>query len=807
MNLDLAAEESADLAATLEGLGFHILNDRAVPTHGKRVLDWVAFSGDREKAFGPSLEAPLERSASGHAFLSLHLALPHHRPNLVPSSRPDWRRADFERAKFLCLYSDTGEHDPLEERLKRHESPEQMLGCFTEELSSIMGKCVPQAKTRPSSRVQPGWMTDRCLELISGHRDAYKEWQRFQRPGALRYANRVKAQKRAAIAAAKRSFALRVIEECRGAGKLWDVHRRLGGVKNAQIPPLPKEDGVAVTDVEKADLLASTFEGNFGREAGDTWAPLPSVVPREALISDTKAHSLLRKLKTRKATGCDGVPSRFLKECSSQIARAVALLFNAILLSQCVPKAWRRCRVVPVPKLFRPVQASHFRPISILDSISKVWEAHIRALLVPFTATHRYQFGFCAGSSCGDAVMTALNKVIGMCEGQGPVSVSFVSLDLAKAFDRIPHCVILRALQRREVPHFLLNVIASWLSSRVYSVGVNEGRSRWHKAQTGVPQGSLLGPILFNVAIDDVLGLPFSPGFHAQYYADDGLFIARTATPQERQELQSNIDRVAGFFESIGMEVNPAKSAILNLSLGAKREKPVVSVGGVDIGEVGVMRYLGFDLDPRLNFNSHWSRVASSAKRATGAISRLVHRDPVALRFLFQERITSLFLHSLPYAPPTTVDAWRRLNGIPKFCAHLITNRWTVHGQDILDLAELPSASYLAFKYGMRYLLSCVKGGRRYGQELEGEERVGRVRDLRSQGRRHGHELVVPKSSLASWKKLQPIRLLSAWNALPFLACDLDPALCLASLNSLDKALPSLFANLPGDLSPFYPSP
>ena len=241
----------------------------------------------------------------------------------------------------------------------------------------------------------------------------------------------------------------------------------------------------------------------------------------------------------------------------------------------------------------------------------------------------------------------------------------------------------------------------------------------------------------------------------------------------------------------------------------AARE-PLFLESGQEMKSVESLRYLGVLFDKRLNFEAHWTSLASSSKRAVGAISRLVRRNPEALRHLYQERIASVFLHSLPFTPPTTQAGWRRLNGVASFTSHLITNSWRVHGLEAISAAGLTSPAELCFTQAMRFLWSCQSGRRAFGRWLMPEEREERVRLLRSQALRRGHELQVPQSHTSTWTSLQPCRMLQLWNSLPMDPCWLPldapqdggtpqprkPR----SLDAFTAALPQLFRSLPPHL-------
>ena len=241
----------------------------------------------------------------------------------------------------------------------------------------------------------------------------------------------------------------------------------------------------------------------------------------------------------------------------------------------------------------------------------------------------------------------------------------------------------------------------------------------------------------------------------------------------------------------------PDKCKYLNVSLkGSHHLANPLILDKKPIEESESMRYLGVLLDTHLSMESHWSAASASAKAAIGALSRLVHRDPATLKFLYQERIVSVFLHSLPFLPPTTQAGWRRLVGVSSFTSHLITNRWDLHGLAAVADAGIQAPGELCFQHSLRFLYQCIIGRRRWGTWLELDQRDGTVTANRSQGLRHGLELRPLNCRHKTLDKLQPVRLVQLWNALPFQQAGITPKTAFRSLSAFTDALPALFQAL-----------
>jgi len=432
--------------------------------------------------------------------------------------------------------------------------------------------------------------------------------------------------------------------------------------------------------------------------------------------------------------------------------------------------------------------------------MAKIFDRHVLKLVQPFVSCNQRQFGFCARSGCGDAFLRLQLDVIQLCKRGRKSAVTLVSLDARKAFDQIRHSALLRALQRNGAPRWLLRVVADWLAEREFTVRVGEsGASAWRTATSGSPQGASLSAVLFRNAVDPVFDLPLHEGTRIIAYADDLLVMRATGTAEERAQLEEDLLKVQLYLATLGLNLNVAKTQVLNISLdpvghswGGK-----LRMGTEELPMVPQMRYLGATVDSRLNFNAHWSRTAASAKAAVGALGRLVCRNERALRHLYGERVVSVLLHTLPFLPPSTQEAWRKVNGVASFAAHLITNDWRTHGIAAARQAGLMPPSELCFRQSMKFMFKCIRGRQRYGCWLEPKTETERASRNRSSKKRTGLEVEVPQTHLHLFALLQPIRAASTFNALPFLDAGLDVAKATASLPAFLHSLSALYQSLP----------
>ncbi len=268
-------------------------------------------------------------------------------------------------------------------------------------------------------------------------------------------------------------------------------------------------------------------------------------------------YPLLHSLNEHKATGPDGIPNKILIETAQQIAPSLCLLFNLSLRRGSLPDEWKTSNIVPVFKKGKPSHVENYRPISLLSNISKVLErctlVKMRNHLLQYISEN--QHGFVPGRSCTTQLVQVL-ECIGQQLDQGK-QTDIIFLDMSKAFDKVQHCILLKKLRTINIRGNLHSWFSSYLCGRKQRVTLPGGTSSTLAVTSGVPQGSILGPILFLIYVNEIHDIVTSSSVSC--FADDTKLFKTIHSGNDANLLQEDLNNLTNWSESSGLTFNELK--------------------------------------------------------------------------------------------------------------------------------------------------------------------------------------------------------------------------------------------------------
>ena len=357
---------------------------------------------------------------------------------------------------------------------------------------------------------------------------------------------------------------------------------------------------------------------------------------------------MINSLKSKKAAGVDDISPYFLQLSSNIWAPALSFIINHCLSLGVFPQKLKIAKVIPIHNSAPTDKIENYRPIPLLTSLSKIFKKVLLKRLVSFLDTHKIlvpvQFGFRRAHSTIHPIIDLITTCFDAIEEKKFTNLMF--LDIKKAFDTVCHKKLLIKLHHYGIANHLLK---SYLTERKQSVSLNDMTSTTLTIEYGVPQGSILGPLLLLIYINDLPnGLVTTPRFFAD---DTALIITSNGTRILQEATNSELCRVSEWMESNSLTVNPSKTKSLLISPYIRKTAPLMSFtfNEVKIEPSKSAKYLslGVLIDNTLKFNEHITYLESKISRSVGIIARLSRYLPTkTLTILYHSLVSTHLLYA-----------------------------------------------------------------------------------------------------------------------------------------------------------------
>ena len=427
-------------------------------------------------------------------------------------------------------------------------------------------------------------------------------------------------------------------------GNSKPFYRHLRGQRPKQHISLLNTDGDITDDPAVCSTILNThFHNQFNKTHALHGQDPASHKPNCGEIEVYGVIKLLNSLKSGKAPGPDGLKKEDLTLDTEQTAGCLSLIFNKSLTFGKLPAEWKTANVTPIHKSGSKQNANNYRPISLTSIPCKLLE-HIvlRNLLEKIDSwLHNRQHGFRKGLSCETQICATLHEIMGATDKKS--SVHAAVLDLSKAFDRVPHALLMQKLTHIPgMESYLLDWIHDFLCNRSQTVVLDGAKSESLPVTSGVPQGSVLGPVLFLVYIND---LPSHVDCSVGLFADDTLMYQNVDNTNDEERFQANLESLNTWSKTWGMSFNAKKCKII--AFHPQRTVPEYTMDNIVLEHTDHCKYLGVILQSDLKFTDHIADKICSARKQIGMIRRALYWAPERARLIAYK---SLCLPHLEYA-------------------------------------------------------------------------------------------------------------------------------------------------------------
>lgn len=407
---------------------------------------------------------------------------------------------------------------------------------------------------------------------------------------------------------------------------LWDTARALKLVDNKRkIPPLVTDQGIITETKRKAEAFADALEATFCPNPPDSNKHQQFILEIEAQTdklqpsnkteiestTDEEILTIIKNLKIKKAPGRDNVPNAALKNLPHEGIRALREIFNAALERSYFPHEWKQAAIVMIHKPNKPKnKTDSYRPISLLSGLSKVYERVIQSRLLSDTEDKNvipdFQFGFKREHATTQQLLRITEHINNNFRTSTPTAA--VLLDVEKAFDRVWHAGLLYKLQQFEIRHDMVTLIRQYLLNRTFSVKIDGEESTTRSIKAGVPQGSVLGPLLYNIYTSDI---PRPTRSEIGQFADDTIVYYSNRKPTSiKIALQKDLNQISIWFSKWRIKINERKTQAILFTPRIRHKRPdEIILNNHRIEWQRSVKYLGLTLDTTLTYNEHVKNI------------------------------------------------------------------------------------------------------------------------------------------------------------------------------------------------------
>ena len=527
--------------------------------------------------------------------------------------------------------------------------------------------CVPKQKISIYKTNQPKW----SKRVINMNKNAIRLKYKFRqsRNEAIKHKRKLIIKRMNYLKRKEISEQENKILQTKDGKKFWNFVRSKMKTKR-DLPVLQDTNGALLfTDNKKVEAFSKYFESVMINDNNSCHFAGNRIVDSITNCSFDEAvvFKQMSTLNSKTSAGIDEIPNILLKKLKHVLCEPLSIIFRVSFATGIVPEDWKIAVVTPLPKTqsLEP-DIKNYRPISLTSNVCKLMEKVIKTQLVSHLERndilYENQYGFTSRKSCEIQLLASMNEWTKSVEASIPVDI--VYLDYSKAFDTVVTSKLVYKLEQLGIRGNFLQWIESYLSHRLQFVKLNDARSVLTEVKSGVPQGSILGPILFNLFIND---LPTAVRHNNIYlYADDAKLFGPVSTLQEKSNFQEDLNNIYKWSELNQLALAPHKCNILHL-LGKKNPHYVFSINNIPLTVVDTINDLGVVIDSDLSMNPHLEQVISKCNRTIGIIKRCFRNKPIPIILkLYKAHVLPVALYCSSLWQPNSLHQWNRFENIQR---------------------------------------------------------------------------------------------------------------------------------------------
>ena len=677
---------------------------------------------------------------------------------------------DYSKEKPLKPLFDKADYNAIKNRLSCIDWDTKFQGEFHEwynrfitELEICVKNHVP-SKARNNDKKKNIYLSRKATKLKNRKRRLWSKYKNTKSAYDEQRFKRAKNELRALTRLLRKTFEANIAKDIKTAPKkFWSYVKSRTKIKDT-IPSLMRPDGTrAITSKEKANTLNEYFSSVFIKEDVTNLPEKVSITDKVLENFTIDEETVLKKLKDlnpNKTPGPDGWHPVFLKNIADVIYKPLTKIFQKSLDGGQLPSEWLNACITALHKKGEKGDPGNYRPVSMTSIICKLMESIVRDKLVSFMTENElfsiYQHGFVPERNCMTNLLACMEEWCKIIEEGDQIDVIYT--DFAKAFDSVPHERLLVKLKSLGIKGKVLNWIKGFLSNRKQQVRVENDYSGWKFVISGIPQGSVLGPILFVIFIND---LPDVTNSTCQLFADDAKLFrgVHLRDSSGNYNLQEDINSLTNWSHKWKLPFNINKCKCLHI--GMTNPCCGYKMNGKKLDRTEDEKDLGILIDNNLNFHKQTASAVKKANMSLGIIRK---------SFGNLDEITMIALYKALVRPHLEYGniIWGPFN---------ITDAKSIEKVQARATKCIPSVKHLDYEARLKKLnLPSLKHRRRRGDMISMYKLMTRKVNLDwkeyftlSENNTRGHHLKVKKKKATKNTTLNVFsnRVVNDWNNLP----------------------------------------